>query len=353
MKNETTGCEKTTINKPPSLNPRRRTAFTLVELLVVIAIIGILIALLLPAVQAAREAARRMQCTNNIKQLTLALHTYSGANKTFPINYRAAGTTFQADYKTYSWMQAILPYIDMETLYDMLQPEYPLGQKTTSPSSPSYMNFQVARTVVSAFLCPSDAESNNGLLGRRSDGSGPTSYDPDDPKAVTNYKACSGSNFFSGSPWANTSASGRWAKSDNCLLNCNGIICANTHGTPPSDPSIVSTNMTGPDDIKDGMAHTFAMGEALPANSAWSWWFCNNACVATCAIPLNDRWPTMGTPAGSLDWRSNWCYASAHSRGANFSMCDGSVNFISDNIDLKVYRNLATIDSGETAQLPE
>jgi len=353
MKCKVYSCENTSPSSSLGCNPRRRPAFTLVELLVVIAIIGILIALLLPAVQAAREAARRMQCTNNMKQLTLALHTYSSASKTFPINYRDSGYTFQADYKTYSWMQAILPHIDMGPLYDMLQPEYPLGQKTTSTSSPSYMNFQVAKTVVSAFLCPSDAGSNNGLLGARSDGSGPQSYDPNDPKAVTNYKACSGSNFFSGTPWANTSSTGRWAKSDNCLLNCNGVICANTHGTGPSDPSIVKTNMTGPDDIKDGMAHTFAMGEALPANSAWSWWYCNNACMATCAIPLNAKWPTIGTPAGALDWQSNWCYASTHPSGAGFSMCDGSVNFISDNIDLKVYRALATIDSGETVQVPE
>ena len=95
------------------------------------------------------------------------------------------------------------------------------------------------------------------------------------------------------------------------------------------------------------------MGEALPADSAWSWWYCNNACVATCAIPLNSNWDTKGTPTGALDWQSNWCYASAHPDGAGFAMCDGSVTFVTDIIDLRVYRDLATMDAGETAKLPE
>src|SRR5262245_37386279 len=92
----------------------RALGFTLVELLVVIAIIGVLVALLLPAVQAAREAARRMQCTNNLRQLGLALHNYHDVNQWFPLNYRpvAAGP--------YSWMQAILPYIEQQNLYSQL-----------------------------------------------------------------------------------------------------------------------------------------------------------------------------------------------------------------------------------------
>src|SRR5947208_3433039 len=92
----------------------RRAGFTLVELLVVIAIIGVLVALLLPAVQTAREAARRSQCTNNLRQMAIGLHNYHDVNQSFPLNYRpvTAGP--------YSWMQAILPYIEQANLYNQL-----------------------------------------------------------------------------------------------------------------------------------------------------------------------------------------------------------------------------------------
>ena len=88
--------------------------FTLVELLVVIAIIGVLVALLLPAVQTAREAARRSQCSNNLRQMGLALQNYHDTQMAFPINYRPKGTTGQTDYATWSWMQGILPYIEQQ-----------------------------------------------------------------------------------------------------------------------------------------------------------------------------------------------------------------------------------------------
>jgi len=95
---------------------RRFHGFTLVELLVVIAIIGILIALLLPAVQAAREAARRMQCTNHLKQLGLALHNYHDASKTFPVN--AVQYTYYYMYPRLSASVALLPYMEQQALYD-------------------------------------------------------------------------------------------------------------------------------------------------------------------------------------------------------------------------------------------
>src|SRR5688572_25384501 len=91
------------------MQKRNRSAFTLVELLVVIAIIGVLVALLLPAVQAAREAARRMQCSNNLKQLALALHNYEGTYKTFP----PAGI----DSNQMSWVVMLLPFIEQQPLF--------------------------------------------------------------------------------------------------------------------------------------------------------------------------------------------------------------------------------------------
>jgi prepilin-type N-terminal cleavage/methylation domain-containing protein len=102
--------------------PGRRQAFTLVELLVVIAIIGILIALLLPAVQAAREAARRSQCTNNLKQMGLALHNYNDTHKSFPQNQHRWGIGVTTD-RWFSGIIGMLPYVEQAPLYDRIMAE--------------------------------------------------------------------------------------------------------------------------------------------------------------------------------------------------------------------------------------
>src|SRR4051812_45822194 len=128
------------MSSPRFVSPRPRPAFTLVELLVVIAIIGVLVALLLPAVQAAREAARRMQCSNNLRQLGLALHNYHDVNQSFPMNYRPVLGG------TYSWMQAILPLIEQQSLY---------SQITVGGTVALSNNTMVANTVIKTFRCPS------------------------------------------------------------------------------------------------------------------------------------------------------------------------------------------------------
>ena len=114
--------------KTSSLSAERyRKGFTLVELLVVIAIIGILIALLLPAVQAAREAARRSQCSNNLKQIGLALHNYHDANKTFPFAWMVYATDVPgfSDLNAQVWGTRILPYLEQTALYDQYDSRFP------------------------------------------------------------------------------------------------------------------------------------------------------------------------------------------------------------------------------------
>src|SRR5437762_7032383 len=138
---------------------RRRAAFTLVELLVVIAIIGVLVALLLPAVQAAREAARRSQCTNNLRQMAIGLHNYHDVNQSFPINYRPVTNG------PYSWMQAILPYIEQANLYNQI---------TICGIQSLPNNTLVAHTVIKTYRCPSDGLLQNGMLIGASDGGGTT-----------------------------------------------------------------------------------------------------------------------------------------------------------------------------------
>ncbi|NLS95738.1 MAG: DUF1559 domain-containing protein [Planctomycetaceae bacterium] len=130
----------------------RRRAFTLVELLVVIAIIGILIALLLPAVQAAREAARRMTCSNNLHQLGIAVHNYLDTHKAFPMN--RTGKTLH----NWSAMSMLAPYVEQANMHNMLDfSAYPYtavtGAGTVADGS---VNLPAARTVVAVFLCPSD-----------------------------------------------------------------------------------------------------------------------------------------------------------------------------------------------------
>ncbi|EAQ82211.1 DUF1559 domain-containing protein [Blastopirellula marina] len=129
---------------------RRRSGFTLVELLVVIAIIGVLIALLLPAVQQAREAARKMQCGNNLKQIGLALHNYHDTNGRFPPGYymglNQSGTA--ENLLRYSWFQSLLPFVEQTALFDSVQTDIQAGRLP--------WEFTQRQTIVNGFMCPSD-----------------------------------------------------------------------------------------------------------------------------------------------------------------------------------------------------
>ena len=138
----------------------RSAAFTLVELLVVITIIGILIALLLPAVQAAREAARRMQCGNNLKQIGLALHNYHAAKNALPLGSIPNGSS--------TWAMLILPQMEQQGIYNMINFNMPVFDNTTAVNG--FTNVQVAATTrIPAYTCPSDPKSANPILTGRAD----------------------------------------------------------------------------------------------------------------------------------------------------------------------------------------
>src|SRR3954464_7008452 len=129
----------------------RRSAFTLVELLVVIAIIGVLVALLLPAVQAAREAARRMQCTNHLRQLSLSLHNFHDVNTTFPKQLSPNGVT------GVSWLCLVLPYLEQKAIADQVQPTQP------SYTSAQNANRVLGRYKIAGLYCPSYIEQQSGM----------------------------------------------------------------------------------------------------------------------------------------------------------------------------------------------
>ena len=145
----------------------RRRGFTLVELLVVIAIIGVLVSLLLPAVQQAREAARRMQCTNNMKQLGLALHNYHDTFKTFPRTpwwYNGGGGNQSTEFFSgFSWRTMILPFIEQGALHDQINWSLPLTDNTGTPMS----NLQICRTPMPA-LRLSERSDRKRYQGRQS-----------------------------------------------------------------------------------------------------------------------------------------------------------------------------------------
>lgn len=313
---------------------RSRRAFTLIELLVVIAIIAILIALLLPAVQQAREAARRTECKNKMKQLGLALHNYHDTYNVFPMSYTTDGI-FDVRTRGRSWMIGILPYIELANLYSTHDQNAPIAPAVTSPIPTPYTpNTIVAMTVVPAFLCPSDPSSGVGKLAGRSNLTG-------DAFGVNNYKAVAGNN------WAWSSANGNFiyihptgrnSGSNNGLDAGNGWMCRNNRGA--SGP--FTTKMR---DITDGTSNTLFVGEALPGRCSHSTWYFFNHTTATCAIPLNYYQKNLTIPAS--DWPTNYSFASAHTGGGQFLMGDGAVKFISENIDLQLYRNAATISGGE------
>lgn len=296
-------------------NRRPRRAFTIVELMVSIAVISVLLALILPAVQSAREAARRTHCRSNLRQLGLAIHGYHDTHRMFPINtsFNAVLDPANPRYPTRSWLQGVLPYVEQNAVSDLIKPGGTLES-----------NRSVAEKQIAIYLCPSDP------------GSGRRANRADAPKdwelALTSYKSCGGSNWAWG--WYhNASEFGRFAGDKDGMSRGNGLICAGR--AFPVTSRIV--------DIRDGASNTFAIGETVMEWTRWNWWFHSNSAAATCAIPLN--WGMLERDEN--DWTNNNGFMSRHAAGANFALADGSVRFVSESLDLQVYRAIATIQGAE------
>jgi prepilin-type N-terminal cleavage/methylation domain-containing protein len=286
---------------------RAARGFTLVELLVVIAIIGVLVALLLPAVQSAREAARRMACGNNLKQFGLAIHNYVDTYKSIPIGHMYRGhfdnNVNDADGGTgFGWGTAILPYIEQVALYNQFDMRVPISN--TNPSR----NRTLAQTPLKNFSCPSDFKPKNW-----NDGAVPMS-------ATSSYKACGSS--FNG--WTGD-VPGATVNRD----RFNGLF--------DRDNRAGSLRFA---EISDGTSNQFMIAEC-------KWKMDNNgrnrgrifgstdnpgfATGASNALMLNGRWQINWTaPEGNP--QPHRTAGSNHPAGAQFVMADGSVRFISDNI---------------------
>jgi prepilin-type processing-associated H-X9-DG protein len=295
----------------------------LIELLVVIAIIAVLIGLLLPAVQKVREAANRMKCANNFKQVALACHNYHDALGKFPTStlYNPAG-----DAPNWSFLARLLPYVEQSNLYN--QAEIPTNYLVPSQA-------QIA-SQINMFLCPSDPISNQGPRG------GDVCVGSV-PAGLTNIKGVTGANWGGGpvgSPtWLGTDP--QWVNPDrngnyNGMGHGDGIFWAQFLFLGDKEKRTVGIR-----DITDGTTNTFMLGEVVAARCEENNWAHAFDVLATCAIDPNgkradgadydpeDKWNTLG-------------FSSLHPGGVQFALADGSVRFISNDIPRAVYRALAT-----------
>ena len=296
--------------------------FTLVELLVVITIIGILIALLLPAVQAAREAARRLQCQNNLKQLGLALHNYHETWNSFP----AASQVSIPDHCTSSTQCrgtplyiVLLPFIEQLGLEDKY--DYTMAWNVWIYAYP-----ELRETRLAVYQCPSDDRSRE--------------Y----PSQRVYFGVCGGKPPREANNW---------------------------RGEVYIDGLFVMNRWRRIADVRDGTASTFAIGESVhPAKWGMGpgygdanvggpvpWWIgdecgqpdCPPASMSHGRLVRSTKYPINSSLLPMADNEDNEPpFGSFHSGGAHFVFADGHVDFVNDSIDLNVYQALGSIDGGET-----
>ena len=303
------------------MNRKSVRGFTLVELLVVIAIIGILIALLLPAVQAAREAGRRAQCLNNVKQLALGCHTYADVNRgTFPTSISMWDeppiSPPRGVMTGRGWMVAILPQLEQQNLYAQFDFS---GRMDAGKGLMNQVNRQAIQADLAFIRCPSDPSAR--ALSTTQFQVGPA------PVRTTNYKGVIGDTRMGGS------ASAFPGSEPDChnQPKCNGTFWRNNYQNPVRIADFV-----------DGMSSTAIIGEDVPEHNNHSAWCYSNGDYASTHVPLNFM-PDPPTPDA---WHNTISFRSRHPGGGNFALADGSVRFVSQNVDHKLYRALATREAG-------
>jgi prepilin-type N-terminal cleavage/methylation domain-containing protein/prepilin-type processing-associated H-X9-DG protein len=326
--------------------------FTLIELLVVIAIIAILVALLLPAVQQAREAARRTQCKNNLKQIGIAIHNYHDVFGQFPPTIfnteGSAGLTWDGAPKG-THLVRLLPYVEQANIFSALN--FSLMAPWGTPGAPpanfnfemqreSYPNGRMIKDIsLPVYQCPSDPSPKQGGW-----------------SAKTNYVMSMGNQRMDTSPWTG------------CTPYQDHIMGTNSHWGHGNteNPSWVSGIISrfnwaaSIQQITDGTSNVIAAGEIRPNcgdHTNNGWFHFNATWVATTApinFPINCyNEATVTTPSNppgcnnADNWTTSQGFKSRHTGGAQFVLCDGSVRFISENIDYRTYQRLGDRRDGQ------
>jgi prepilin-type N-terminal cleavage/methylation domain-containing protein/prepilin-type processing-associated H-X9-DG protein len=345
---------------------RESEGFTLIELLVVIAIIAVLISLLLPAVQSAREAARRAQCVNNLKQIALACHNYESAQGSFPLgnvvnNVTADGFGAACSVsKLYSAFAYILPYMEQGAGYNAYNFSWPGDMYPKAANTGA--NVTAGTQTIASYICPSDTAAQKADPSQYSIAVSQGSYGMNRGR-IENI-------FFN---WINNSG----------VAVQYGNTCAYGGG----DGMFMPEGVVKIADVTDGTSNTLLMGEMSrflnEPSSSWMWsnltaawgdgtWWSNsvritggafvlappntppdttgntfNACFANCVLPPD--WLNNATiPGGPCNNLGQWAFRSLHPGGANFAFADGSVKFVKSTVSLTSYRALGTRNLGET-----
>lgn len=337
------------------MNMSKRSGFTLVELLVVIAIIGILVALLLPAVQAAREAARRMSCSNNLKQLSLSLHNYHDANKKFPPQgtnrgWRQGVPGDANDHQppalvhNHSGWVSLLPYFEQQALYDRYDMRQAAGfylrntNATLAGGAVPVVNAEVVSQLLQVFVCPSDRgpQPRRITAGDTAYGIGLAPYEG----VKTNYDFSARATLLGFNWWRRNAT-----PADSYLFGEN------------SDSDMAT--------MTDGTSNTFAVVETLTAVQdgrcpAWGYrgWVSTGVDLRKAGINNFDRtllgtWYTGDrTPIRGLLY--TWGLGgSLHPGGCQAALGDGSVRFLSQTTAISVLQAMHTVNGSESVQMPD
>ncbi len=334
-------------------------AFTLIELLVVIAIIAVLIGLLLPAVQKVREAANRMSCSNNLKQIGIALHSYHDTNGFFPQGGLVGGPGVDWGDDRGSWLVQILPYIEQDTTFKLMvaiggnmntdfnnqSVKNPVGRCINDKNNNVGVNGQnLNRVRIKPYRCPSDGD----ML--------------DDQ--VFNYVGSMGPQCMEGGCGANPHQ--QWCQP---AANLNmGYNWSPDHGNSQSAADIRGCfNRLGCkfrlSSIPDGTSNTILVGEVLSSKhdhiSNWNSWMHFNGAVAHASTVIPINWKILTNDGqctnpltAARNWNVGWGFRSGHTGGAQFAFGDGSVRMVQESIDMRTYQLLGCRNDGMPVNLP-
>lgn len=296
---------------------RRRSAFTLVELLVVIAIIGVLISLLLPAVQMAREAARRLQCVTNCRELTLGCLGFENANGAFPPS---------ADEHSSSYIVHILRHLEQESVYDMFDFRFDAG---------SEFNKRAWGRCLTVTRCPSQG-NDEGTVVNGTNQTTPVLEDGNTWRShfVAVMGASDGCPPPSGSPYTVVSCDGQGGYATNGIM----YPASQTHAKDIADGAS-STLLIGETSWDMGPSRVWAVGSLSHASHTYATYGGRNV-----AWPINTRTTKRGLPGF---FYNEIAFGSLHPGGTHFGLADGSARFFSENIDLAVYKGFCSKDVGE------